>query len=121
MKEIAQLTDKMSDSDKAMLEKEAGEAIPSAGRLNSGGIVAIIGALAAFALLVVTFAKKSLVPMLAVGAVGLTAVSAAIYPYVRTGPLDGMAPRMQAIVALVLVVIGAAGAMLAAKKTTTMA
>jgi len=59
-----------------------------------------------------------LVPKLAAAAVLLTVLSVAIFPYVETGPTDGFSPRTQAIVAAVLVAIGAAGAMLAARRRT---
>ena len=100
---------------KAMIEK-SGESIPSKGRLSTGAIIGYLAALACVVLLVVTFAKKDLVTQVAGAAVGLTLLSALIYPYVKTGPTDGMAPRTQAIVALVLAAIGAGGSFLAARK-----
>lgn len=109
--------DSLSPALKAQLEKETGETIPSKGRLSTGAIVGIVAALAAVALLIVTFAKRNLVPILAAAAVGLTFISAVVYPYVKTGPMDGMAPRTQAIVAGVLALIGAAGSWLAMKKS----
>ncbi len=43
------------------------------------------------------------------------ALSAAVYPYVETGPLDGAAPRSLALVTIGLAVVGGLGALLAAQ------
>lgn len=110
--DIDQVTAGMTDEQKSAL----GGVVPSTGRLTFGSIVGILGAVAAAGLLAVAFARKSLVPKLAAAAVLLTVLSIAIFPYVETGPTDGMAPRTQAIVAAVLVAIGALGAMLAARQ-----
>jgi hypothetical protein len=110
--DIDQVTAGMTAEQKSAL----GEAVPSTGRLTFGSIVGILGAVAAAGLLAVAFARKSLVPKLAAAAVLLTVLSIAIFPYIETGPTDGMAPRTQAIVAAVLAAIGAVGAMLAARQ-----
>ena len=116
--DISELTKGMSPEMKAAMQKEAGD-IPSTGRLSGGGVVAIVGGLAALALLVMAFVKKDLVGKAAVAVVALGALSAIIYPHVDTGPMDGMAPRTQAVVATVLAIIGALGAWLAARKATS--
>jgi len=110
--EINQVTAGMTDAQKA----ELGNNVPSAGRLNFGGIVGFLGAIAAAGLLAITFVRKPLVPKLAAAAVVLTALSIAIFPHIETGPMDGMAPRTQAIVAAVLAAVGALGAMLASRQ-----
>ena len=115
--DISEVTKGLSSAQIAAFEKQAGESIPSTGRLGAGRIVGLLGALAAIGLLVVAFAKKQLVGAVAGAAVGLALLSALIYPYIKTGPLEGMAPRPQAFVATVLAVIGAAGAWLYAKKS----
>lgn len=112
--EIHELTSTMSSKDKAALSSAV--EVPSQGRLNTGAIAGWIAALAALALLIGAFAKKSAVPALAALAIGIAAASAVIFPHVQTGPMDGMAPRVQALVATVLAVIGAGGALLAARK-----
>ena len=91
--------------------------LPSAGRLKFGGIVGALGALAAVAGVVLLFVKREKAHLVAGAAVGLTLLSIIIYPYVETGPTDGMAPRTQAIVAFVMAAIGAGGAFLAHKKS----
>lgn len=113
--ELHELTGSMSASDKALLGATSIE-VPSEGRLKGGAIAGWIAALGALALLIVAFAKKSAVPALAGLAVAIAAASAVIYPHVQTGPMDGMAPRVQALVATVLTVIGAGGALLAARR-----
>jgi hypothetical protein len=110
--DINQVTASLTDAQRS----ELGGALPSTGRLNFGGLVGALGAIAAAGLLAVAFGRKSLVPKLAAAAVFLTVLSIAIFPYVETGPTDGMAPRTQAIVAAVLAGIGAVGAMLAARR-----
>jgi len=110
-KDLDALTDGMTADQKAELAKQAD--MPSSGRLKVGSLVGILGALAAFALLVATFAKPAAVRKIAGAAVGLTVVSALAYPSVPTGPMDGMPPRTQAIVALVFLAIGVGGALLA--------
>jgi hypothetical protein len=65
----------------------------------------------------VTFARRSWTLGFAVAAVAVTAISAAIYPHVATGPHDGLAPRVQALFATGLVVLGAFGALLAARRS----
>ena len=102
---------------RAAVEKKAGGEIPSAGRLSAGRIVGMLAAVVCVALLVIMFVKKDLANAAAGAAVGLTALSAVIYPYVKVGENSGMAPRSQAIVALVLAVIGAGGALLFVKKS----
>ncbi len=109
---ISQATEMLGgDSSSKLLDE-----LPSAGRLKVGGIVGLVAGVGALVLLVLTFAKKSAVPGLAGIVVGLSLLAPLLYPYVQAGPLDGMAPRTQAIVALVLALIGAGGAVLAARK-----
>jgi hypothetical protein len=90
--------------------------LPSSGKLKFGSIVGLLGAAAAAALLVMTFAKKNLVLYAAGAAVGLALISAVIYPHVPTGPTDGLAPRPQALLAAGLAAVGALGAWLASRK-----
>ncbi len=112
--QISELTAGMTDDQIAAISKEAD--IPSAGRMRAGTIAGYLGAAAAVLLLVLAFAKKRAVPVVAALSLVLIALSAALYPHIDTGPLDGLAPRVQALVAGVLGLIGAAGALLAAKK-----
>ena len=114
--QMSELTGKMSDAEKELVEKQAGESIPSSGKLNAGAIVGYIGGLAAAVLLLVSFAKRELVGKVGPVAVVVTAVAAAIYPHVTTGPMEGMAPRPQALVAAALALVGFGLAMLAARK-----
>lgn len=110
--DINQVTAGLTDAQKAQL----GDTVPSTGRLNFGGVVGFLGAIAAAGLLAVVFARKPMVPKLAAAAVLLTVLSIVIFPYVETGPMDGMAPRTQAIVASVLAAVGALGAVLASRQ-----
>ena len=115
--DVGQLSDMMkglSDAQKAQLEDKTG-GIPSAGRLNGGAVVGGIGGLAALVLLIAAFAKKSAVKTLAAVTVGCAVLSAIIYPYVQTGPMDGAAPRSLALVAIGLSIVGAGGAFLASQ------
>jgi hypothetical protein len=112
--DINQVTASLTDAQKA----ELGDNVPSTGRLNFGSLIGFLGGIAAAGLLAVAFAKKPLVPTLAAAAVLLTVLSIAIFPHIETGPMDGMAPRTQAIVAAVLAAVGALGAMLAARQRT---
>jgi hypothetical protein len=121
-RDVAKLASVVEDMASARGGKKAEAAladIPSSGRLSFGSIVGFLGVAAAVGLLVVTFAKKNLVVYAAAAAVGLALVSALIYPYVPTGPMDGLAPRPQALVATALAAIGALGAWLAARKGAT--
>ncbi len=93
--------------------EEAG--IPSAGRLKTGGIVGIVAALGAFALLIVTFVKREKVLLVAGATMGLCVLAILLYPSMQTGPLDGMAPKTQAMVTAVLAALGAGGAFMAQK------
>jgi hypothetical protein len=108
---ISQATEMLGGGDSKLTDE-----LPSAGRLKTGGIVGLVAGVGALVLLVLTFAKKSAVPGFAALVLGLSALAALIYPYVQTGPLDGMAPRPQAILALVLGIVGATGSLLAARK-----
>jgi len=112
--DIASLTQGLGADEAKMLAKEAD--IPSTGRLNGGALVGGLGGLAAIVLLVAAFAKKSWVKGLGGATVAAAALSAAVYPYIKTGPLDGAAPRTLALVAIGLSAVGALGAMLAARK-----
>ncbi len=113
--QVSEMMKGMSAQQRAALEAKAG-GIPSPGRLDGAAAVGAIGGLAALALLVAAFAKKSAVKLLAVVTVGATALSAILYPYIQTGPLDGAAPRPMALVGIVLAIIGAGGAMLASRE-----
>lgn len=113
--QVTELTKGMSAEQKAAFDAKVGD-VPSAGRLNGAAAVGAIGGLAALALLVAAFAKKSAVRMFAVVTVGATALSALLYPFVPTGPMDGAAPRPMALVAIVLAIIGAGGALLASRE-----
>lgn len=94
-----------------------GDAVPSSTRLKLGGAIGVIGALAAVGLLVIAFIKKPLVTKAALIAVGLCLLAIIIYPHVEAGPTDGMAPRTQSIVAMVMAIIGAGGALLAQRRS----
>jgi hypothetical protein len=108
-KDIAALSGSLSEAELA----ESG--LPSAGRLKVGGIVGILAALGSVALLVVTFVRKEKIPVVAIAALGLSAVAIVLYPGMETGPMDGMAPRPQAMLAAALTFIGAGGAFMAKK------
>jgi len=113
-KAISALTEGLSDDEKAEVAK-LGD-VPSSGRLKFGALVAILGAVAAGALLVATFAKKHLVGGLGAAAIAVTALSALVYPHVDTGPMSGLAPRSQALVATVLAIAGTVGAIMASRR-----
>jgi hypothetical protein len=104
-KDIAAVTDGMGMTDD----------IPSSGRLHGGAFLGVIGGIGAIVLLVATFAKKRWVRALCAVTVAGTVISAMIYPYIPTGPLEGAAPRSLAVVAIVLAIVGAGGAFLAAR------
>ncbi len=108
-KDLAAITDSMSDAQLS----EAG--LPSPGRLKFGGIVSILGAVAAVGLLVVTFVKKDKIKLVAIAALGLAVLAIILYPSIETGPTDGLAPRPQAMLAGALLLLGAGGAFLAQK------
>ena len=114
--DISELTKGLSDAQLAAVAKEAG--MPSSGRLNGGAVVGGLGGLAALVLLIAAFAKKDWVKGLGGATVAAAAISAVIYPYVKTGPMDGAAPRTLAFIAIGLAVVGAGGALLAAKPKT---
>jgi hypothetical protein len=111
---VMEMTKGMSAEERAAMDKEVG-GIPSTGRLNGGAAVGGLGGLAAFVLLIAMFAKKDWAKGLAGATFGAAVLSAIVYPYVQTGPLDGAAPRSLAIVAIVLSAIGAACAAFAAR------
>ena len=111
--DVAEITKGLTDAQLEQIGSKAG--IPSTGRLNGGAVVGGLGGLAAIVLLIAAFAKKSWVTGLAVVTVGATALSALIYPYVQTGPMDGAAPRSLALVGIALAVVGAGGALLASR------
>jgi hypothetical protein len=115
-KAISEITKGMSADDLKVLSK-AGDvpALPSSRRLNAGALVGGLGGLAAIVLLIAAFVKKDWVKGLGVVTVACAALSAAIYPYIPTGPTDGAAPRPMAVIAIVLAVLGALGALLAAR------
>lgn len=114
--QVEKLTKGMSAQEQAAFEKETG-GIPSSGRLNGGAVVGAIGGLAAFVLLIAMFAKKDWAKVLAAVTVGAAVLSAAVYPHIETGPMDGAAPRTLAIVAIIAGAIGAACATFAARRT----
>lgn len=107
--DLAKITDGFSDT---QLE-EAG--LPSISRLKYGGIVGYLAALVAVGLLVVMFVKKDKIVHVAGAGLGLCILAVILYPGFEAGPNAGMAPRMQAIVAGALLLVGAAGAMMAKK------
>jgi hypothetical protein len=113
--EVSEMTKGMSDAQKAAFEEKVG-GIPSSGRLNGAAAVGALGGLAALVLLIAAFVKKPAVKSLAIVTVGATALSAILYPYIQTGPMDGAAPRPMALVAIVLAIIGAGGALLASRE-----
>jgi hypothetical protein len=113
---VSEVTGKLSADQLAMIEKETGESVPSGGRLTAGSILGYLGGLAAAVLMVVAFANKQLVGKIGPVAIAVTALSALVYPYVHTGPMSGMAPRPQGLVAAALALVGFGLAMLAARK-----
>jgi hypothetical protein len=108
-KDVASLSGSLSDA-----ELDAA-GLPSAGRLKFGGIVGILAALGSVALLVVTFVRKERIPVVAIAAIGLSALAIVLYPSFDVGEAAGMAPRPQAILTAVLTFIGAGGAMMVKK------
>jgi hypothetical protein len=90
--------------------------IPSPLRLNIAALIGALGGVASLILLVAAFAKKSWVGALSVMTIGCAAITAALYPYIPTGPADGAAPRTLALVAIGLAVVGAFGAWLATRR-----
>jgi hypothetical protein len=113
--DLAEVTKGMSADELAAVSKGSGMEIPSTGRLNGGAVVGGLGGLAAIVLLIAAFAKKQWVKGLGAVTVGAAALSAAIYPHVQTGPMDGAAPRTLALIAIGLSIVGAGGALLAAR------
>jgi hypothetical protein len=111
--DLAKVTEGLTADQIKMIEK-SGE-VPSGGRLKGGAVIGGLGGLAAIVLLIAAFAKKQWVKGLAGATVACAAISAVVYPYVKTGPLDGAAPRSLAFVAIGLAVVGALGAWLAAR------
>jgi len=97
--------------------EEAG--LPSAKRLKFGGLVGIVAALGALALLLATFAKRDKVFLMAGATMAFCVLAILLYPSVDVGPTEGMAPRTQAIVALLMAAIGAGGAVLAKSASKT--
>ncbi|HEY1818254.1 MAG TPA: hypothetical protein VGG74_38195 [Kofleriaceae bacterium] len=89
--------------------------LPSTGRLNAGALIGAIGGITALVLLVAAFVKKQWVGGLATLTIACAAISAAIYPHIETGPGDGAAPRLLAVIAIGLAVLGSLGAALAAR------
>ena len=109
---ISQLTEGMDSSQKAAVTNETG----SPGRFKAGGVLGILGAIGCAALLVLMFVKKPLVIKAAIGTLVLCAIAAVAYPGIETGPMDGMAPRPQMLLALGLAAVGAVGAWLATRE-----
>lgn len=93
--------------------------LPSPARLKSGGIVGIVGSLGALALLLVTFIKRDKVWLVAGATMACCIVAILLYPAIDTGPTEAVAPRTQAIIAMVLAGLGAAGASLAKRASHT--
>tara|TARA_R110002096_G_scaffold77896_10_gene183448 strand:- start:14610 stop:15041 length:432 start_codon:yes stop_codon:yes gene_type:complete len=93
--------------------------LPSPARLKLGGIVGIIAALGALALLLVTFVQRDKVLLVAGVTMACCILAILLYPGIDTGPTEGMAPRTQAVVALLLAGLGAAGALLAKRASDT--
>jgi len=111
---ISQANELLGDSHLKGASKEL--EMPSSGRLNAGAGLCLIGGLGALVLLIVTFAKKNLVKVVSAVTIGATALAAIIFPAIETGARDGLAPRPQALIGLVLAVIGAGGAFLASRQ-----
>jgi hypothetical protein len=89
--------------------------LPSAGRLRFGGIISILAALSALTLLVVTLVSKEKIPTVAIATLALSLLAVALYPTFENGPPADMAPRVQALVATALALLGAAGSMMVKK------
>ena len=89
--------------------------LPSAGRLRFGGIISILAALSSLALLVVTLVSQEKIPTVAIATLALSLLAVALYPTFENGPPADMAPRVQAFVAAVLALLGAAGSMMVKK------
>lgn len=107
--DIAEVTEGLTDQQKEAIGAE----LPSASRLKLGGVLGVLGGVAALALLIFLFVKQPLVTGAAAATVALCALAIVVYPSVPTGPMDGMAPRTQAMVAAAMALLGAGGALLA--------
>ncbi len=93
--------------------KEAG--LPSAGRLKFGAMIGIVAAIGALVLvLVMVWRSDKVVPVAGV-TMACCLCAIALYPSIGVGPTEGLAPRMQAVIALVLAAVGACGALLATR------
>jgi len=105
--ELNELLDGMPEEARAAIAKEAG-GIPSPGRLKAGGFLSLLAALGSVLVLVFAFTKKHLLGKVIGFALGVAALSALVYPTVATGPHDGAAPRVLALVGLGIVAAQAA-------------
>jgi hypothetical protein len=103
---VVSISGSLSDSEMAA----AG--LPSAGRLRFGGILSILAALSATALLIVTLVQRERVPMVAMATMGLFVLAILFYPTFENGPPADLTPRSQAMIAAALALLGAAGSML---------
>ena len=103
---VVSISGSLSDS-----EMEAA-GLPSAGRLRFGGIISILAALSSLALLVVTLVRKEKIPTMAIATLALSLLAVALYPTFENGPPADMAPRVQALLAAALALVGAAGSMM---------
>lgn len=86
--------------------------LPSAGRLRFGGIISILAAISALALLVVTFVRKERITTYAIATLALFLVAVVLYPAFDRGPPSDMAPRVQAMLAAALALGGVLGSMM---------
>ena len=77
----------------------------------------LLDPLSSVMVLVVTFVRKDKILVVAAGALALALMAIVLYPSFDAGPSAGMAPRPQAILAGVLLLVGAGGAMLATRET----
>jgi hypothetical protein len=111
--DIATITSQLGGSDLKLLGKTID--LPSTLRLNAGALIGALGGLAALVLLVGAFAKKRWVGGVSAITIGCAALTAAIYPHIDTGPADGAAPRLLAVIAIGLSAMAALGAYLATR------
>ncbi len=102
---------------KAAVEAELGQEIPSTGRLDGGGFLALLATLAGLVAMVLLFARRKISPHAALACAALAGLTILVYPYIQTGPMDGLAPRTHGVIGLVMGGIAAMGAFLAARKS----
>jgi uncharacterized membrane protein len=97
----------------AAIDKDAGELQrlgQSTGKLKAGAVVFGLAGLMALALLVMSYAGKSSVPLIAAAVVGAALVGTFVSPQYDLGPMAPASARSLGYVLTVLAVVGAAAA-----------